>query len=96
MLYPCIELYFNLKDFIKAEEIFNCGLVEKKMIAECFLGLGLIKKQEDKFLEAKEYFIKSLREKELVNTWLNLGELYDDIILDLSGRLSALHKGHTC
>jgi 2-polyprenyl-3-methyl-5-hydroxy-6-metoxy-1,4-benzoquinol methylase len=70
------ELYFNLKDFIKAEEIFNCGLVEKKMIAECFLGLGLIKKQEDKFLEAKEYFIKSLNEKELVNAWLNLGELY--------------------
>ncbi len=70
------ELYFNLKNFIKAEESYKCGLKERKMIAECFLGLGLIKKQEDKFSEAKEYFLKSLNEKELVNAWLNLGELY--------------------
>ena len=50
------ELYFNLKNFIKAEESYKRGLKEKKMTAECFLGLGFIKKQEDKISEARIFF----------------------------------------
>ena len=77
ILFNCAVLHFNLKNYIKSEELFKKAILLNSNNHQIFNGYGVLLMELNRNEEAAEKFIRSIEIKnDYLNAHLNLFQIY--------------------